>query len=192
MKELRHHVQGFPPVAAADARILILGSMPGIASLRQVRYYAHPRNAFWPIAAQVLGFDPAADYSRRLHALQHARIALWDVLQSCERPGSLDAAIRPDTLVPNDFAAFFRAHPHLIRICFNGSKAATLYRRHVLPQLPSTRALQYLDLPSTSPAHAAARFEQKLAAWRDALTLPTCGDASNAAPGEQAITAARR
>ncbi|MBB1627046.1 DNA-deoxyinosine glycosylase, partial [Achromobacter sp. UMC71] len=149
MNEPSHHVQGFPPVAAADARILILGSMPGIASLKQTRYYAHPRNAFWPIAAQVLGFPPAADYLHRLQALQHARIALWDVLQTCERPGSLDAAIRPDTLVPNDFASFLQAHPHVIRICFNGTKAAALYRRHVLPQLTPAHPLQFLDLPST-------------------------------------------
>ena len=165
------HVQGFAPVAAADARILVLGSMPGVASLRQVRYYAHPRNAFWPIAAQVLGFDPAADYPARLQALQHAGIALWDVLQACERPGSLDADIRVDTLVPNDFVAFLGAHPRLVRVCFNGAKAASLYRRHVLPRLQA-RPLQYVDLPSTSPAHAAASFEKKLAAWREGLTLP--------------------
>lgn len=165
------HVQGFAPVAAADARILVLGSMPGVASLRQARYYAHPRNAFWPIAAQALGFDPAADYARRLHALQRAGVALWDVLQACERPGSLDADIRGDTLVPNDFVAFLRDHPHLVRVCFNGAKAASLYRRHVLPKL-ADRPLQYVDLPSTSPAHAAASFEKKLAAWREALTAP--------------------
>lgn len=166
------HVQGFAPVAAADARILILGSMPGVASLRQARYYAHPRNAFWPIAGQVLGFDPAQDYPERLAALQRARVALWDVLQACERPGSLDAAIRPDTLVANDFADFLHRHPDLVRVCFNGGKAAALYRRHVLPGLDPARALQYLDLPSTSPAHAAARFDEKLAVWRAALTLP--------------------
>ena len=165
------HVQGFAPVAAADARILVLGSMPGVASLRQARYYAHPRNAFWPIAGQVLGFDPAADYPRRLQALRFAGVALWDVLQACERPGSLDADIRGDTLVPNDFAAFLLAHPRLVRVCFNGGKAASLYRRHVLPRLPA-RPLEYVDLPSTSPAHAAASFEKKLAAWREALTVP--------------------
>ncbi len=94
------------------------------------------------------------------------------MLQACERPGSLDADIRADTLVPNDFAAFLQAHPRLIRICFNGGKAASLYRRHVLPGLPSA-PLQYLALPSTSPAHAAASFDNKLAAWREALTSPS-------------------
>lgn len=161
-------VRGFAPVASSGSRVLVLGSMPGVASLKQVRYYAHPRNAFWPIAAQVLGFDPALDYPQRLQALQAGGVALWDVLQACERPGSLDADIRPDTLVPNDFAAFLTDHPAITRICFNGAKAAALYRRHVLPTLPQA-GLEYRDLPSTSPAHAAASFEKKLAAWRLAL-----------------------
>jgi hypoxanthine-DNA glycosylase len=164
-----HHVWGFAPVATPHSRVLVLGSMPGVASLAQVRYYAHPRNAFWPIAAQVLGFDPALDYPHRLQALQAAGIALWDVLQACERPGSLDANIRHDTLIPNDFAAFLTAHPAITRVCFNGGKAATLYRRHVLPTLPQTN-VEYVGLPSTSPAHAAASFETKLAAWQQALT----------------------
>jgi len=162
-------VQGFEPVAAPNARILVLGSMPGVASLRQARYYAHPRNAFWPIAASVFGFDPGLDYAQRLQALQAAGVALWDVLQACERPGSLDAHIRADTLVPNDFAAFLERHPGIVRVCFNGGKAASLYRRHVLPGLAA--GLEYIDLPSTSPAHAAVSFEQKLAAWNRALTL---------------------
>nr|WP_315847007.1 DNA-deoxyinosine glycosylase [uncultured Achromobacter sp.] len=162
-------VRGFAPVATPHSRVLVLGSMPGVASLAQVRYYAHPRNAFWPIAAQVLGFDPALDYPQRLQALQAAGIALWDVLQACERPGSLDANIRHDTLVPNDFAAFLTAHPTITRVCFNGGKAASLYRRYVVPTLPKAH-LEYVDLPSTSPAHAAASFATKLAAWRQALT----------------------
>ncbi|HBL66184.1 MAG TPA: DNA-deoxyinosine glycosylase [Achromobacter sp.] len=166
------HVRGFAPVAAPDARVLVLGSMPGVASLRQARYYGHPRNAFWPIAAQVLGFDAALEYPQRLQALRAAGVALWDVLDACERPGSLDADIRHDTLVPNDFAAFFNAHPAVARVCFNGAKAGALYRRYVLPTLPpQARALDYVDLPSTSPAHAAASFDMKLAAWRAALTL---------------------
>ncbi len=160
-------VQGFAPVARADARVLVLGSMPGVASLRQARYYAHPRNAFWPIAARVFGFDPALDYAARLAALQAGGVALWDVLQACERPGSLDADIRADTLVANDFAAFLERHPGIARVCFNGAKAAALYRRHVLPGLDA--GLEYVALPSTSPAHAAASFEQKLAVWSRAL-----------------------
>ena len=90
-----------------QARVLVLGSMPGTISLRQGRYYAHPRNAFWPIAAEILGFDPALDYALRLERLTQAGVALWDVLQGCEREGSLDADIR--NAVPNDFAGFLRA-----------------------------------------------------------------------------------
>lgn len=167
--ERTDQVWGFAPVAAPDARVLVLGSMPGVASLKQARYYAHPRNAFWPIAAQVLGFDAGLDYAQRLQALQAAGVALWDVLHACERPGSLDADIRRDTLVPNDFASFLDRHPAITRICFNGGKAAALYRRHVLPTLD--RSVDYVDLPSTSPAHAAASFDMKLAAWRRALTM---------------------
>ena len=139
--------------------------MPGTISLRQGRYYAHPRNAFWPIAAEILGFDPALDYALRLERAQ-AGVALWDVLQGCEREGSLDADIR--NAVPNDFAGFLRAHPQLRRVCLNGGKAASLFRRQVLPSLPAALAdpLVCLDLPSTSPAHAAISYEQKLAAWR--------------------------
>ena len=164
-------VRGFAPVAADDARVLVLGSMPGVASLRQAQYYAHPRNAFWPLAAQIFGFDPGMDYDERLRALQANGVALWDVLQACERPGSLDADIRRDTLVPNDFGAFLARHPSIMRICFNGAKAAAMFRRHVLPGLPGA-PLPCVELPSTSPAHAAASFAQKLASWEPALKRP--------------------
>ena len=160
---------GLPPVVASDCRVLIRGPMPGAASLQAARYYAHPRNAFWPIAASVFGFDPGLDYAQRLQALQAAGVALWDVLQACEGPGSLDADIRGDTLVANDFAAFLERHPGIVRVCFNGAKAAAMYRRHVLPGLAVP--LEYMDLPSTSPAHAAASFEHKLAAWGRALKI---------------------
>ncbi|WMD22797.1 DNA-deoxyinosine glycosylase [Achromobacter seleniivolatilans] len=166
----RDQVWGFQPIATPEARILVLGSMPGVASLKQAQYYAHPRNAFWPIAGRVLGFDPGLDYALRLEALQASGIALWDVLQACERPGSLDADIRPDTLVANDIAGFLQAYPGVVRICFNGAKAASLFRRHVLAALGG-RKLEYVDLPSTSPAHAAASLETKLAAWERALKI---------------------
>lgn len=161
-------VRGFAPVADGNARVLVLGSMPGVASLQQARYYAHPRNAFWPIAGQVLGFDGSQEYHARLKALRSAGVALWDVLRACVRPGSLDSAISGQGLEPNDFAAFLEEHPGIRRICFNGAKAATLYRRHVLPVV-APAGMEYAALPSTSPAHAAAGFDAKLAAWRQGL-----------------------
>lgn len=169
--QVGEQVRGFAPVVADGARVLVLGSMPGVASLRQAQYYAHPRNAFWPLAARILGFDAGLDYDARLLALQAGGVALWDVLQACVRPGSLDADIRRDTIVPNDFATFLARHPSIVRVCFNGGKAAAMFRRHVLPSL-SAPALQCVELPSTSPAHAAASFEQKLAAWGPALKCP--------------------
>lgn len=163
-------VQGFAPLAASGAHTVVLGSMPGVASLRQQQYYAHPRNAFWPIAASICGFDAQASYHARSAALTASGIALWDVLQACIRPGSLDAAIDTRSIVPNDFDAFFRANPAIVRVCFNGGKAAALFRRHVLPSLSPARELQYFDLPSTSPAHAAMSQQEKLAVWQRALT----------------------
>lgn len=157
--------RSFPPIANPDATILILGSMPGQASLAANAYYAHPRNAFWPIMAALLGFDADADYAQRIAALKAARIALWDVLHSCTRPGSLDADIAPDSLVANDLPAFLQQHPAIQRVFFNGAKAEACYRKHVAPALATT-SLQCMRLPSTSPAHAALSLERKLAAWR--------------------------
>lgn len=101
----------FPALANPGATVLILGSMPGVASLAAQQSYAHPRNHFWPIMADIAGFDPAALYAARVAALTRSGIAVWDVLQSCVRPGSQDSAIQAGTRVPNDFAAFFAAHP---------------------------------------------------------------------------------
>ncbi len=164
-------VRGFQAVASQEPDVLVLGSMPGVISLREQQYYAHPRNAFWPIAAAVFGFEASLPYDLRLAALNGAGVALWDVLQACEREGSLDADIKADSVVPNDFAAFFASHPHIQRVCFNGAKAAALYRRHVLPKVTALTHLEYVALPSTSPAHAAAGFDAKLAVWRKGLTL---------------------
>jgi double-stranded uracil-DNA glycosylase len=170
---------GFPYVAQPDARILILGSMPSVASLTAAQYYAHPRNVFWPLMGSLLGFDATLPYAGRLQALQKAGIALWDVVHRCHRPGSLDASIHPDTVEANDFPAFFADHPHIAAIFFNGQTAATLYRRHVLPQLDHPwRELPRHTLPSTSPAHAARSRAEKLAIWQqivDALRFAQTG-----------------
>lgn len=159
------HIQSFAPIEKADAKILILGSMPGEASLRAGQYYAHPQNLFWRIMGELLGTDPSVPYEQRIQALKSARIALWDVLHSCRRKGSLDSSIDDASLVPNDFAAFFRHHPKITRVFFNGAKAEACYRRHVRP-VTGTEAIEYLRLPSTSPANASITFERKLEAWR--------------------------
>lgn len=158
-------VHGFAAVAGAGARILILGSMPGRASLAAKEYYAHPRNQFWPIVGNLFGFDPGLAYGDRLQVLQSAGIALWDVLASCVRPTSMDADIATDSIVVNDFAGLFREQTGITQVFFNGATAAECYRRHALPTLSSLR-LKYYRLPSTSPAHAGMGLQQKLAAWQ--------------------------
>lgn len=160
--------RSFAPIATRDARILILGSMPGQASLAAGQYYAHPRNAFWPIMATLLGFDAALDYPARTMALAAAGVAVWDVLHSCRRPGSLDSSIEAESLVVNDLAGFLAGHRAIEHIFFNGSAAEKLFRKH-LGADPSIAKLRLTRLPSTSPAHAALNFAQKLAAWRVAF-----------------------
>jgi hypoxanthine-DNA glycosylase len=161
----------FPAIATAEARILILGSMPGAASLQAGEYYAHPRNAFWHIMAAVLGFAPEVTYGDRISALQANGVALWDVLKACRRRGSLDSDIEPGSIEVNDFGTFFAAHPRVTRLCFNGGTAERLYQRFV-PDILAGRDLHYTRLPSTSPAHAAMSFADKADAWRAALIQP--------------------
>ena len=158
-------IRSFAPIADRHARVLILGSMPGRASLEAGRYYAHPQNGFWKIASELLRIDAEASYAVRMKALRSARIAVWDVLQSCVRPSSLDSMIEEE--VANDFGAFFRTHRAITHVFFNGAKADASYRRHVLAGIETP--LRYLRLPSTSPAHASLPFARKLAAWRAIL-----------------------
>jgi hypoxanthine-DNA glycosylase len=163
-------VESFPFIATPACHTLILGSMPGVVSLAHQQYYAHPRNTFWPIASELLGIDGDSDYALRTQMLATAGFGLWDVLQACIRPGSLDASIDTASIVPNDIAAFIAKHPALRRICFNGATAARLFRRHVQPGLaPQAQPIEYLALPSTSPAHAAMRHAEKLRLWRALL-----------------------
>lgn len=161
-------IESFPPIANAQATRLILGSMPGVASLAAGQYYAHPQNAFWPIMGELLGFAPDAPYPERALALQRSRIAVWDVLQSCARLGSLDSAIVRSSEVPNEFADFLRRHPVVRAIVFNGTTAEAAFRRHCRALLDDPQ-ITFVRVPSTSPAHASLRFDAKLAAWRAAL-----------------------
>jgi hypoxanthine-DNA glycosylase len=155
----------FEPIAAPDSEILILGSMPGRESLAAGQYYANRRNAFWKIMAELLGFDPDSPYETRVHELKAARIALWDVLQSCTRVGSLDAKIDADSITVNDFQDFFHTHNKIRTVFFNGAKAESTYRQYVLPTVGAI-PINYMRLPSTSPAHASLSYEQKLQAWQ--------------------------
>lgn len=157
----------FPPIAGADARVLILGSLPGQMSLQRQQYYALPRNAFWAIMGQLVGAGPESPYAQRTQTLVERRIALWDVCAVAERAGSLDSAILRASVVPNDFAGFLGRHADIRLICFNGAKAAELYRRLVDPALHAAlRDIPTRVLPSTSPAHASMSFDDKLTHWR--------------------------
>jgi len=158
----------FEPVADSNSEVLILGSMPGRESLAAEQYYAHRRNAFWKIMSDLLEFEPNASYDARLQALKTARIALWDVLQSCTRTGSLDSNIDTGSISVNDFRSFFRTHAKIQAVFFNGAMAESAYQRYVLPAVDSL-PISYMRLPSTSPAHASLSYEQKLHAWRVAL-----------------------
>jgi hypoxanthine-DNA glycosylase len=157
---------GFPPVARRDARLLILGSLPGVRSIREQQYYAQPQNAFWRIMGELFGAGRELAYPERLRRLKERSIALWDVAAAAERPGSLDSSIVHASVAANDFAAFFKTHRSIGLIGFNGAKAAELYRRHVLPRLDVRSAsIEMRRLPSTSPAHAAMPYARKLKAW---------------------------
>ena len=163
---------GFPPIADHNARILILGSMPSIKSLEQQQYYAHPRNAFWPIMAKTFGFEQSSSYESRCQYLINNHIAVWDVLQSCQRQGSLDSDIVLSSMTANDFNHFLKQHPNISQILFNGTKSEQVFNRHALTTLTKRCAhITRQRLPSTSPAHASLNFEQKLALWQQALQI---------------------
>ena len=162
-------IHGFPPIERRGARVLVLGSMPGVASLTAGEYYAHPRNQFWRIASEIYGFDVAASYRRRTQALSLAGVALWDVLASCARPGSLDSDIDEHSIVVNPFAEFLDRQRDIQRVCFNGRKAESSWRRYVQGGLPPGRKLEYRSLPSTSPAYAGMSYLLKLRIWRSAM-----------------------
>ncbi|MEN9889760.1 MAG: hypothetical protein RLY78_55 [Pseudomonadota bacterium] len=157
---------GLPPLVDSGTQLLILGSFPGVASLTRQQYYAHPRNLFWPLLADLLG-RPLVDlpYAQRLQALQDAHIGVWDVYASCRREGSLDSAIRE--AVPNDLRGLVARLPALAGIAHNGAASAREMR------VTGTLGLPVWRLPSTSPANAGQSRAHKRAAW--AAALQACG-----------------
>ena len=166
-------ISGFKLLGNNKAQILILGSMPSVTSLEKQQYYAHPRNVFWRIMATLFNGDMPLDYQQGQLLLQTEGIAVWDVLKSCVRQGSLDSSIDKNSMECNDFISLCKTFKQIKFIFFNGGSAELLYKKNVYPLLPiEYRTLNYTKLPSTSPAYAAKCYEDKLVAWSVIKTLP--------------------
>ena len=163
-------LHSFAPSAAPDARVLILGSMPGGESLRRQQYYAHPRNAFWPIMGALFGFSPELPYPERLEWLKKHHVALWDSLAGCERDGSLDSNIRDPE--PNDIPGLLRECPSIRTVFCNGTASFRFLKKYHA-ELFGRPDLTIVRLPSTSPAAAVFSFGEKLAQWR---TVKDCAE----------------
>ena len=163
-------IHSFAPIAARWPRVLILGSMPGVESLKRKQYYAHARNAFWPIMIKLLELDPQANYQQRIRALKRAGLALWDVFQCCRRVGSADTAIEKNSEIANKIVDLLHSRASIQSIWFNGHKASDGFHRHITPQLQKIkRPPRLLVLPSTSPANATMSFQEKYRCWEMAM-----------------------
>ena len=155
------HSVGFPPLIGSHPNILILGSLPGIASITQQQYYAHRQNAFWRILDALFQIPADADYITRCEQVKAARLAIWDTCHSAYRPGSLDSAITHNTVIANDINSLLVQYPSIKLIAFNGNAAATLFQKHVQLECP----VSIVTLPSTSPANASIPYVKKLERW---------------------------
>ena len=165
----RTRIRGLPAQIASDCRVLVLGSMPGVASLQATQYYAHARNRFWPLMSRLLAVE-GNSYQDRLAKLHGAGVGLWDVIGECARVGSLDAAIERTSIVPNPLPECLAGLGHLRAVACNGAEAHRLWQRWIAPRLSlNASALPVLALPSTSPANAAFGLERLLDAWRPVL-----------------------
>ena len=160
---MSERIRGFGPVWRADARVLILGSMPSVESLHQSFYYAHPRNAFWPMMAEILGERAPGSVEEKKDMLVRHGIALWDTVAACERDGSLDSNIR--AAEANDFEWLYARCPGIRWVLFNGGASEALYHRLVAKE---DARFRFARLPSTSPAYTLS-YEKKKAAWKQAL-----------------------
>ena len=160
-------ISGFAPLVGSRPRVLILGSMPSVASLEKSEYYGKPQNAFWRIMGELFAAGPELPYNARVEKLGAAGVAVWDVLASCVRQGSLDSAIDMRTAEVNDIAALLAARPSINSVFFNGRKAQQIFRSRLYRRIELVRPeLSYHVLPSTSPALATLDFAAKLHEWR--------------------------
>lgn len=164
-------VESFPPQVGAGCRLLLLGTVPSVASLARQQSYAHPHNLFWPFMGALYGAGPELPYAERIARLHGLGIGIWDVLERCERPGSLDSGIVPDSEVPNDIPGLLRAHPGIAAIALNGAKAQQVFARRTAPMIDEERRgrLAIVALPSTSPANASIPRATKFERWRELL-----------------------
>lgn len=161
-------IQGFAPIVGEQAQTLILGSMPSVLSLQQRQYYGHPRNRFWPLMGVLFDAGPEHPYARRVERLIQQRIAVWDVLARCVRPGSLDASIARESEVANPVDQLLRTRTSIRRILFNGRAAEQLFQRHLASECANLR-VETIALPSTSPANAAYSLEKLIQHWQSAF-----------------------
>jgi hypoxanthine-DNA glycosylase len=163
----RQRITGLPPIARPDARVLILGSMPGSTSLAARRYYVGPGNRFWEVMASLFAIDPALRYDERVTLLQEAGVALWDVIASCERVGSLDSRIAKGSEVANDFHAFLAEHPSVRAVALNGRKAHDLFRTGVAARVLADHSVELIALPSSSGANTRFTSDALTVRWRE-------------------------
>ncbi|KAF2515644.1 DNA-deoxyinosine glycosylase [Flavobacterium foetidum] len=150
----------FPPISNSNSKILILGTMPGTKSLEINQYYGHSQNNFWKFMFTLLNEEFSTNYETRKKLLDKNKIALWDVLQFCDRVGSLDSAIKNE--IANDFEDFLESHPNIEALFFNGQKAAAFFKKYVKLK----KEYKMYTLPSTSPANAGKTYESKLEEWK--------------------------
>lgn len=158
-------IHSFEPVIDNDCEILILGTMPGVQSLKKQQYYGNKQNVFWKIIYSLFDEDMSDDYEERKEFLLRNHIALWDVLKACDREGSLDSDIKNP--IPNDFENLFKCHTRIKHVYFNGTPAQILFKRYVMKKI-DVNGLEFFILPSTSPANT-MKYEKKLEKWREIM-----------------------
>jgi TDG/mug DNA glycosylase family protein len=158
-------LSGLPRTISTNTSVLILGTFPGTESLAARQYYKSDRNRFWTVMQYLLQVDMNVGYPERLAALSQRGIGLWDVLQSCQREGALDARIVQGTEVPNNFATFFARYAAVRIVCFNGKNAEQMYRRHVCQRHTTADPLEWVTLPSTSPVNTRYGIDRLCERW---------------------------